>query len=205
MGRLKGSRNVSTHLKRAHAGVKADDQQVYVYFDVVRIWLKQPLSQKEWGWVNGQVGTPLLGYPFNIQQGRRQRLILTQPSEACLRFFADLDGQINHVELALDIITPHASELKQAALRGFVQRRHLTKQGTIFTKDDANFRTGDLGCRGTVFQATGLLSSSMRTASEAREAAAPQSSIFTRSNRVRSLFALTAMSQPQPWSLQGST
>ena len=109
------------------------------------------------GWANGQVGTPILGYPFNIQQGGRQRLILTQPTEACLRFFAERDDvQVNRVELALDIITPFASELKRAAKVGFMQRRHTTRDArrprkmTIFPND--NFRTADLGHPGLSFQ-----------------------------------------------------
>ena len=124
----------------------------------MQVWLKQPLSPKEWGWANGQVGTPILGYPFNIQQGGRQRLILTQPTEACLRFFAERDDvQVNRVELALDIITPFASELKRAAKVGFMQRRHTTRDArrprkmTIFPND--NFRTADLGHPGLSFQA----------------------------------------------------
>jgi len=133
----------------ADANVKTP---VYAYLDTVQVWLKPPLSRKEWAWVNAQVSHPLLGYPIHIQCGGRQRLILTQPSEACLRFFADRDGvQGNRVELALDIITPFASQLKHEASVGFLQRRHGTRQSTIFPGD--NFRTADLGCRGPNFQA----------------------------------------------------
>jgi predicted protein tyrosine phosphatase len=150
------------HLKRGNVAVNGS---VYAYLDVAQVWLRWLLSLKQWGWVNSQVGYPILGYPFCIQQGRRQRLLLKQPSEACLRFFAERDGvQINHVELALDIITPFAWELKRAVIVGFVQRHHTTRTArrsksnkkprrevTIFPND--NFRTGDLGCRGSVFQA----------------------------------------------------
>jgi hypothetical protein len=139
------------YLKRHDASVKAS---VYAYVDVVRLWIRRPLSRKEWGWVNGEVGHPLLGYPFKIQQGGRQRLLLTQPSEACLRFFAERDDvTINYAEIALDSITPHASEMKREVRVGFLQRWHGTRQVTIFTEDEDNFRTADRGCRGLSFQA----------------------------------------------------
>jgi hypothetical protein len=83
-----------------------------------------------------------------------------------LRSFAERDDvQVNRVEIALDIITPFAFELKRAASVGFVQRHHTTtrtarrsksnwkprREVTIFPND--NFRTGDLGCPGSTFQA----------------------------------------------------
>lgn len=139
----------SSHVGPSHANVKPS---VRAYVDVAQVWLRPPLSRKDWAWVNGQVGHPLLGYPFNIRCGGRQRLILTQPSEACLRFFAARDGtELNRVELALDIITPFASQLKQWASVGFLQRHHGRREITIFPGD--NFRMADLGCRGRNFQA----------------------------------------------------
>jgi hypothetical protein len=127
--------------------------KAYAYFDVVHAWLRRPLSRKELTWVNdGQVGTPIFGYPFKIQRCGRQRLILKQPSEECLRFFARRDDVTgNYVEFAIDIITPFAWQLKQATKVGFLQRWHRTKQSRIFAND--NFRTADLGHPGLSFQA----------------------------------------------------
>jgi hypothetical protein len=102
-------------------------------------------------WLNSQVGTPLFGYPFIIQRGGRQRLILTQPTEDCLRFFADRDDvTVNYVEIALDIITPFAWQLKRAVIVGFLHRWHGKRKWTIF--DNGNFRTADLGHPGLFFQ-----------------------------------------------------
>jgi hypothetical protein len=96
--------------------------------------------------------------PVIIHRGGRQRLIVTQPSEECLHFFAERDdAQVNRVELALDIITPFASQIKRAAKAGFIQRRHTTRNAlrprkiTIFDND--NFRTADLDHPGIFFQA----------------------------------------------------
>jgi hypothetical protein len=136
-------------LKASPANVKAP---VYAYVDVAQVWLKRPLTRKEMLWVNGQIGHPLLGRPFVIQRGRRQRLRLTRPTEVCLRFFAERDDQLNHVEIALDIITPFARELKRATRFGFVQPRHGSRKSTIFD-DNGNFRTADLGHPGVSFQA----------------------------------------------------
>ena len=125
---------------------------VYCYVDVLQTWLKHPLSRKEWAWVNGQVSHPLLGFPFNIRRGRKQRVRLLQPSEACLHFFAERDDlESNHAEIALDIITPHAAQLKRTTGVGFLQRWHRTKQRMFFLPGD-NFRTDDLGRPGTSFQ-----------------------------------------------------
>lgn len=140
----------NTDLRRPRAAVKRLCD-VWVYFDVVQVWLPRPLSRKELRWVNGQVAYPILGYPFLIQQGGRQRLILKRPSEACLRFFAERSATVNFVEFALDIITPFAFELKREVSVGFVQRWHGTKQVTVFP--NGNFRTGDLGRPGLTFQA----------------------------------------------------
>ena len=89
-----------------------------------------------------------------IQHSARQTAA-PDPEAAERRLLALLcraDGvQINHAEIALDAITPFASELKRTVGVGIVQRRHGTKQGTIFPND--NFRTGNPYRPGIVLQA----------------------------------------------------
>ena len=120
----------SAHLQPPCDAVKATP--IFAYVDVVRVWLRHPLTTGERRWVNRQVGNPLRKYPFNIRRGTWQRLILTQPSEACLQFFAKRDdARINYVELALDLITPHARQLKQECVAGFMQRWHRNKRRMV--------------------------------------------------------------------------
>jgi hypothetical protein len=107
----------------------------YLYFDVVRGWVKRPLAIREQQQL--RLECPNL-YIDNITAKfdwrYQQRLQLPQPSEAALRLlidFTDDDALLNYHEIALDLLPPerpslgHLLDLFQ---HGFVQPWHAGHQ-----------------------------------------------------------------------------
>ena len=136
-------------LKPSAANVKAS---VYAYPDVVHVWLKQPISNKERRWLNKQCGKlrtarqmRRVKEPAWFNPSYKQTFRLFQPSQEALEWLAKRDDVLlTFVELALDYTTSDEwlkLALADAFNKHFVQRWHRSRETKIFD-NHSNASTG---------------------------------------------------------------
>ena len=123
---------------------------VYAYVDVVGVWHKRPLSQRELCWLASE-SKPLLKPPFLVRRPARfdpayvVYTRLRQPSNLCLQWLIKRDVLINYVELARDLIYADDNEpevVGQLFNSSLVQLWHGDKRHTVIFVDGANGSTG---------------------------------------------------------------
>lgn len=136
-----------------------DQVSLWHFFDVVGVWLKEPLSAREFKAVNGACGKPLLGgwlrrdgpAPFNPSYCQGLRLL--QPGQTALGIIAGRgDALVTYAELAADycFIEREPVDAKSRLFNSkFVQLRHGMRTSTVFANGNGN--TGKRGA-GVTFQ-----------------------------------------------------
>jgi hypothetical protein len=107
-------------------GVEPKDQSVVPYFDLVRFWLRAPVSPATIAWLRkhcGHVHQKTRKACFDKKF--RQRIELKQPKPEALKWLAGQSAMINRVEVALDYAFPTAAH--QEAAYSFLHR-HLVRR-----------------------------------------------------------------------------
>ena len=118
---------------------------VYTYFDVVRCWLKKPLTPQELAFLNSHCGGGVKAEngPAWFDWSYRQRLTLYRPSNEALLFLLACDNLLlNYVEITAELLMPDETAVRQILDlfdTHFVQPWHR-KQEFIFYPDGASTR-----------------------------------------------------------------
>jgi hypothetical protein len=98
------------HVAVTVTGILDQTFPAYLYFDLVRGWVKQPLSLRQQAMLTRtcpKFHADTITADFDRRY--RQRLQLPQPSEAALRLLIDFTGDdmlVNGIEKALDLLPP---------------------------------------------------------------------------------------------------
>ena len=109
------------------------------YFDVVQVWLQQPLSPSRIEWLRshcGRGGLKDTNAPARFDPSYRQRLRLMQPRLPALQFLSPLRLLMNYLEIALDWIF---DDQFQKLVADLLARQYLVEK---FHRRDSNLVEG---------------------------------------------------------------
>jgi hypothetical protein len=114
--------------------------RIDAYFDVVQVWLQQPLAPRRIAWLRSHCGRGGLkdhNEPAPFDLSYRQRLRLMQPQLPALQYLRELNGVLfNYTEAALDWIFDDQFQKRAADL---LARRYLIEK---FHRQDSNLVEG---------------------------------------------------------------
>ena len=104
---------------------------IYHYVDALQVWLKQPLTRRQYNWLKRRCDFDPFDGPATFDPQYVQRLQIRQPSDEVLQWIAyRCDAYLNRAEFALDWVFGSEEEKEQAQdfLRRYFIKRHRGKQ-----------------------------------------------------------------------------